>query len=140
VSNPKAAIFVLWAGVLLCVACGWGLLLWYRFRLNQYERKLRDAYAIRFEHGAAIALEIHASLAQALSRSKTVLERVREDHPEAASARAALTEVSELLEGAAIESDRALRSLEMIPSDATMGSEPGSPRNLDGSTHTPDDG
>jgi hypothetical protein len=139
VSNPKAAIFLLWAGVLLCVACGWGLLLWYRLRLNQYERQLRDAYAIRFERGAAIALELHASLAQALSRSKTVLERVREDHPEAALTRAALTEVSELLEGAAIESDRALRSLEMIPSDVMTGSERGSPRNLDGNTHTPDD-
>jgi hypothetical protein len=65
---------------------------------------------------------------------------VREDHPEAASTRAALTEVSDLLEGAANESDRAIRSLEMIPSDVMTGSEPGSPQNLDGSSHTPDDG
>jgi hypothetical protein len=95
---------------------------------------------MRFEHGAAIALHIHAGLAQALSRSRAVLAQVREDHPEAASALAALTEVSELLEGAALESDRALRSLEMIPSDSMTGLEPGSPQDLDGSTHTPDDG
>jgi hypothetical protein len=139
VSNPQAAIFLLWAGVSLSVACGWALLAWYRFRLNRYEQELRDAYALRFEHGAAIALEIHASLAQALSRSKAVLERVRDDHPEAASTRAALKEVSDLLEGAAIESDRAVRSLEMIPSDAIAGSGSNSLQYLHGSTHTPDD-
>jgi hypothetical protein len=137
VSNPKAAIFLLWAGVSLCVAFCWAFLLWYRFRLNRYEQKLRDAYALRFEHGAAIALEIHASLAQALSRSKAAL--VREDHPEAASTRAALKEVSELLEGAAIESDRAVRSLEMLPSDVITGSGSDSQQYPDGSTHTPDD-
>lgn len=98
------------------------MLAWYRFRQDRYEQKLRDIYASRFERGAAVALDIHASLAQALSRSKAVLDRVREEHPEAASTRAALKEVSELLEGAAIESDRALRALETIPSDAMAGS------------------
>ena len=138
-SNPKAAKLLLWAGISLCVACGWVLLVWYRFRLNRYEQKLRDAYALRFEHGAAVALEIHASLAQALSRSKAVLERVRDDNPEAASTRAALKEVSELLEGAAIESDRAVRSLEMIPSDAITGSGSDGQQYRRGSTHTLDD-
>jgi hypothetical protein len=140
VSNSKAAIFLLLAGISCCVACGWALHLWYRFRLNQYEQELREVYALRFEHGTTIALEMHASLAQALSRSKAVLERVGEDHPDAAATRAALQEVSVLLDGAALESDRALRSLEMIPSDAMTVSKSDSQSYVDASTHTSADG
>lgn len=139
-SNSKAGIFLLFAAVSFCVACGWVLQWWYRLRLHQYERELRDIYALRFEHGAMIALEMHISLAQALTRSKAVLERVRDDHSEAAATRAALQEVSALLDGAAIESDKALRSLEMIPSAALTVSEPDSHSYVDASTHTPDDG
>jgi nitrate/nitrite-specific signal transduction histidine kinase len=94
---------------------------------------------LQFEQQATIARELHSSLARALARSKALLEQVRPPSVAEAETRAALQEVSHLLEGMAIESDRALRSLETASPDATMTSLPRAQRHALGKTHTPHD-
>jgi hypothetical protein len=112
-----SAFVLISLSVLFCSGCGFGLHLWYRRRLRRYERFLEDTYAAHLEQRAVTAMAWHASVARALDRSKFVLQQVRTDLPNAPTRQAALEEVSNLLEGAAVESDRALRSLESAPPD-----------------------
>jgi hypothetical protein len=106
--------------IVLGLSCLWAVHLWSRTRLDRYEQLLHRTYISHFESRTVKALELHASLGRTLGRSKAVLERIRDATPEAASTRAALEEVSELLEGVAKESDCALRELEGVNPEAAL--------------------
>jgi hypothetical protein len=114
--------------IVIGLSCIWAVHLWYRIRLSRYEQFLHKTYIAHFEHRAVKALAVHASLARALTRSKAVVDQVRQAAPEATTTRAALQEVSELLEGMAIDSDRAIRELETINPETTISVGTADPR------------
>ncbi len=113
--SDTLALLVLCLSTVICLTCASAGYLWYRMR--RYENALQDMYQLHFEHRTMIALELHPSLAHALARSKVVLDQARSDLPDSARTRAALEEVSDLLGGAAVEGDRAFRSLDTASSD-----------------------
>jgi hypothetical protein len=115
VFNDTLVLLVLCLSTVMCLTCASAGYLWYRMR--RYENTLQDTYRMHFEHRTMVALKLHPGLAHALARSKIVLDQVRNDLPEVARMRAALEEVSGLLGGAAVEGDRALRSLDTATSD-----------------------
>jgi hypothetical protein len=120
VFNDTLVLLVLCLSTVICLTCASAGYQWYRMR--RYENALQDTYQLHFEHRTMVALKLHPSLAHALARSKGVLDQVRNDLPESARMRAALEEVSGLLGGAAVEGDRALRSLDTASSDPEVPS------------------
>jgi hypothetical protein len=84
----------------------------YRLGVRYYERALDSMYARRFEQRAMIARALHPDLAHTIRSSKSVVDQVRAKLPDGPETEAVLHRISELLERAAGQSDRALRSLE----------------------------
>ena len=82
---------------------------------RRYQQFLNDSYAEHFAQRALMAKSLHVTLARTIQCSKSIVDEVRESSSDAPTTRAALKQVSEWLEGAAGESDRALRSLESAP-------------------------
>jgi signal transduction histidine kinase len=112
--RTSAFVPLVW-GIFLVVAFGFGLHTMYRRGVRRYQRTLDDTYSGRFEQRAILARSLHANLAQTIQRSKSVVDQVRENSPDAPKTEVALNQVAEWLDGAAGESDRALRSLENTP-------------------------
>jgi hypothetical protein len=96
----------------LLIAFVWGLNAMYRRGVRHYERAFGNTYAKRFEQRAMIARALHPNLAHTIQSSKSVVDQVRAKLPDGPEAEAVLHRISDLLECAAGESDRALRSLE----------------------------
>jgi hypothetical protein len=109
---PIGSLTLLLGGTLVCGACVCGLHLKYLRGARRYQQFLNDSYAEHFAQRALMAKSLHARLARTIQCSKSIVDQVRESSSDATKTRAALKQVSEWLEGAAGESDRALRSLE----------------------------
>jgi hypothetical protein len=107
-----SALVPLLGGTFLFAAWLWGLNLIHRRGVRHYERVFDNAYLERFEKRALFARSLHPNLAQTIQRTKSFVDQVRARFPDGPETKAALNQVSEWLEGAAGDSDRALRSLE----------------------------
>jgi hypothetical protein len=107
-----SALVPLLGGILLFAVWLWGISLIHKRGVRHYERVFDNAYAERFEKRALIARSLHPNLAQTIQRTKSVVDQARARFPDRPETEAALNQVSEWLEGAAGDSDRALRSLE----------------------------
>ncbi|NYF90159.1 hypothetical protein RBB79_11300 [Tunturiibacter empetritectus] len=106
------SLFVLYSvGISIVAALGLGLHLMYRRGIRRYERTLDYTYSQRFEQRTVIAKSIHPHLEQMICHSKSVIDQVRR-RADGTETTDALNQVSGWLDGAAGESDRALRSLE----------------------------
>jgi tRNA A37 N6-isopentenylltransferase MiaA len=140
VLSVRSVLLLSCLSLVLALSCLWAVHLWYCLRLNRYEEVLQKTYLSYFEQRALKALELHASLGWALARSKAVLERVRDATPEAATTRAALQEVSELLEGMAVESDRAIKELEAISPETASSPDSWHQRKSRHESHSSHDG
>jgi signal transduction histidine kinase len=84
----------------------------YRRGVRRYERAFVNMYARHFEQRAMIARALHTSLARTIQSGKSAVDQARAKPPDGPEAAVVLNRVSELLERAARESYRALRSLE----------------------------
>jgi signal transduction histidine kinase len=102
-------------GISLVGALIWALNLMHKRGVRRYEQVVDNAFVECFEQRAIVARSLHPNLAQTIQRTKSVVDRVRAKFPDGPETEAALNQVSEWLEGAAGESDRALRSLESSP-------------------------
>jgi len=107
-----SALVPLLMGILLFAVWLWGVNLIHRRGVRHDERVFDNAYTESFEKRALIARSLHPNLAQTIQRTKFVVDQVRARFPDGPETEAALNQVSEWLEGAAGDSDRALRSLE----------------------------
>ncbi len=107
-----SAFVPLFGLIFLLIAFIWGLNAMYRRGVRRYQRAFDNTYARRFEQRAMVARALHPNLAHTIQNSKSVVDQVRAKLPDGREAEAVLNRVSELLERAAGESDRALRSLE----------------------------
>ena len=107
-----SALVPLLGGILLFAVWLWGVNLIHRRGVRHYERVFDNAYTESFEKRALIARSLHPNLAQTIQRTKSVVDQVRARFPDGPETEAALNQVSAWLEGAAGDSDRALRSLE----------------------------
>ena len=112
---PIGCLSLFLGGSLVCVASVFGLHLMYLRGARRYQRFLNDTYAEHFAERTLMAKSLHATLARTIQCSKCTVDQVREGSSDAKTTWAALKQVSEWLEGAAGESDRALRSLESAP-------------------------
>jgi signal transduction histidine kinase len=108
----SSAFVPLLGGVLLFAVWLWVLNLIHKRGVRHYERMVDNAYVERFERRALVARSLHPRLAQTMQRTKSVIDQVRARFPDGPETEAALNQVSEWLEGAAGDSDRALRSLD----------------------------
>ncbi|WP_158942797.1 hypothetical protein [Granulicella sp. S190] len=104
----------LW-GIFSFVLFDLGLYTMYRRGVRHYQKSLDEAYSGRFEQRAILARSLHENLAQTIQRSKSVVDQVRHSSPNAPKTVVALNQVVEWLDGAAKDSNRALRSLENTP-------------------------
>lgn len=100
-------------GIFLCAVWLWGLNLIHRRGVRHYERLFDNAYVESFTRRGRIARSLHPNLAQTIQRTKSVVDQVRAGFPDGPETEAALNQVTTWLEGAAGDSDRALRSLEV---------------------------
>jgi hypothetical protein len=100
-------------GIFLFTVWLWGLNLIHRRGVRHYERVFDDAYVESFTRRGRIARALYPNLAQTIQRTKAVVDHVRAQAPDGHETEAALNQVSDWLEGAAGDSDRALRSLEV---------------------------
>lgn len=112
---PIGSLTLLLGGSLVFGACVFGLHLMYLRGTRRYKQFLNDSYAENFAQRALMAKSLHVRLARTIQCSKSVVDQVRESSSDVPTTRSALKQVSEWLEGAAGESDRALRSLENAP-------------------------
>ena len=96
----------------LLIALAWAVAVMYKRGARHYERAFDNTYTRHFEQRAMIARALHPDLALTIRSSKAVVDQVRAKPPDGPEVEAVLNRVSELLERAAGESDRALRSLE----------------------------
>jgi hypothetical protein len=124
---PLSALGLVLLGLLLSCASTLGLHIVYRRELRRYEQHLGNTYSERFERQAVVARSLHANLERTIQRSKLAVDQVRGCSPDGPKIRAALNQVSEWLEGAAGDSDRALKALEgttaPAPEDAYIARE-----------------
>lgn len=102
-------------GLFLILAFAFGLHNVYRRGLRRHERVLDDMCSTQFEQRAVIARLFHSDLAGTIEHSKLIVDQMRGKPLDAPQIQAALNQVSDCLERAAVESDCALRSLEGVP-------------------------